>query len=137
MAAVSAAILCDFAQVREGLLFVNSGGITRAFAEQVPAPLNMMLGLIVELGPAEAEAAHELVVTVKHVESAGVLARLVGGLQARDAVRFPGEGLYVPLALDLRAVAVTSYGAHDVQTEVDGNVGPTLTCYFVDHPVHR
>lgn len=74
MAAVSAAILCDFAQVREGLLFVNSGGITRAFAEQLPAPLNMMLGLIVERGPAEAEAAHELVVTVKHVESAGVLA---------------------------------------------------------------
>jgi glutamate-5-semialdehyde dehydrogenase len=38
---VTTAMLADFAQVREGLLFVSSGGITRCYREQLPAPLGV------------------------------------------------------------------------------------------------
>ena len=40
---VTTAMLSDFAQVREGLLFVSSGGITRCYREQLPAPLGVHL----------------------------------------------------------------------------------------------
>ena len=36
-AQLKALVLCDFAQVREGLLFVQSGGLTRLVAPKFPA----------------------------------------------------------------------------------------------------
>jgi hypothetical protein len=133
LANISAAILCDFAQVRENLLFVSSGGLTRIFAPKVPAPFNMMLGLIFEIGPDEVAAAHEFTVVIKHIETAKDVARIVGGFQV-DGQPFPGEGLYAPMALDFRTVSVPEFGALDVHTEIDGNVGPQLTCYVIEVP---
>ena len=44
---VSVAAICDFAQVREGLLSVISAGINRLWRPQYPAPMGAMLALIV------------------------------------------------------------------------------------------
>ena len=35
------ALLSDHASVRDGLLFVVAGGITRVWRSQLPAPLNL------------------------------------------------------------------------------------------------
>ena len=43
---IRVATLCDFAQVREGLLFVSSAGITRVYRESFPAPIGVMLALV-------------------------------------------------------------------------------------------
>ena len=61
---VTTAMLADFAQVREGLLFVSSGGITRCYREQLPAPLGVHLAIVLELDRLEAERPHEVRVVV-------------------------------------------------------------------------
>ena len=128
MAAISSALLCDFAQVREGLLFVLSGGITRVYRADLPGTLGVKAAVVVEIGFAEVERVHQLVVSVKHAGTAQELGRLTTGFQAAGVLE-PGESLYVPLVVDLAAVPVRDYGAHDVQVSVDGAVPAQLTIY--------
>ncbi len=104
------------------------------FSPKLPTNFSLHLALIIELGPDETEQAHELKVVAKHNDTAADVGRIVGGFQAGSANREPGEGLYVPLVLDLRPITVEHLGAHDVHTEVDGQIGPRLTCYFVEPP---
>ena len=42
-------LLCDFAQVREGLLFVSSGGISRVVQGTYPANPRLHLAMVVHL----------------------------------------------------------------------------------------
>lgn len=51
---LASAILCDFAQVREGLLFVSGGGITRIWRETFPAAAGVSLALVFEAHPTHA-----------------------------------------------------------------------------------
>lgn len=51
---IRVATICDFAQVREGLLSVLSAGVTRVWQTQYPAPLGVMVALIFELAPGSA-----------------------------------------------------------------------------------
>lgn len=134
MARIHSAILCDFAQVREGLLFISSGGITRAYREEVPAALSMALAVVLEISCDELELAHEINFSVKHPESAETVASAVGGLQVGDAATNPGENLYVPFVADLRQLVVPAFGAYDVQTAADGNPGPDITFYVTKRP---
>jgi hypothetical protein len=133
LASISAAILCDFAQVREGLLFVVSGGITRRYSAELPAPLGMMLGLLVEIPAQELAQVHDIEIIVKRTDTAEDLARMVAGVQAEGETQ-PGESLMVPAAVDLRGVAVQVYGSHDVRVTIDGDVGTFLTIYVLDKP---
>jgi hypothetical protein len=134
LARIHSAILCDFAQVREGLLFISSGGITRAFREDVPAPLGMALAIVVEIACDELELAHEINVSIKHPESAQVIAGAVGGLQVNEAATNPGENLYVPFVAALQGVVVPAFGAYDVHTAADGKPGPDITFYVAKRP---
>lgn len=132
MASISTAILCDYAQVRGNLLYLMSGGITRILTPKTPAPFNTVLALVIEVGPDELDQAHEVTVVIKHTATATDIVRFVGGFQSSEGETFPGEGLHVPLALDFRAAAVPEFGAYDIHTEVDGNIGPHLTCYVIE-----
>src|SRR6056297_1731064 len=60
-ARLDALILCDFAQVRDGLLFVQSGGLTRLRAGRLPATFRCHVATLVYLPPDEAAAAHHVV----------------------------------------------------------------------------
>ena len=61
---VSSLLLCDFAQIREGLLFVVSGGVSRVYRSGVPARLGLHLAMVVDMTAEEAGAAHDLAVQV-------------------------------------------------------------------------
>lgn len=135
MAAISSVLLCDFAQVREGLLFVLSGGITRVYRPKLPGNLGVKAAVVVEIGFAEVGRAHQLVVSVKHAGTAQEMGRLTSGFKAGGALE-PGESLYVPIVVDLAAVPVKEYGAHDVQVAIDGAVPAQLTIY-VSAQKHR
>lgn len=126
-ARVSSAILCDFAQVREGLLIVASGAVTRLWVPELPRPMGIMLAAVIEVG--YEEIVHELVVSVKEVAKADTVVRMAGGMQANARDLEPGENLYVPIAIDMRGVSVSSYGAHDVHVSVDGQAGQMITFY--------
>lgn len=134
MASVSSAILCDFAQVREGLLMVASGGITRMYRPALPAPMLVMVAAIVEVEHHEIDRSHQLVLSVTQVETAETIVRMTVGLQAASQDLEPGESLSVPVTIDLRSVVLPAYGAFDVKVAVDGEVGRLLTCYVRTPP---
>lgn len=126
-------ILCDFAQVRDGLLFLSSGGITRLWREQLPAPMQVYLALIVELDSFEAESPHEVRVNAVDED---------GGTVVEAALTFkaepppPGEPASVPIVLDLREARVERYGNHEVRVQLDGNPARTLS-FAVQPPPQR
>jgi hypothetical protein len=118
---ISSLVVCDFAQVREGLLTICSGGITRVAVPEVPAPLGVMLAALLELGPGDMGPIHEVTWRVSHVEVAATVANGLGAVQVTQAPGHePGEPVQIPLLVDLRHVAVSSLGQHDIKVTVDG-----------------
>lgn len=114
-------ILCDFAQVRDGLLFVQSGGLTRLVAPMFPAQFACHVATLVWLPPHEAGAAHEMVMKVKSASTAKLTATVKVALHETSppsGLR-PGEGRQVPIVVPLGAVSFPEPGEYDLQVEVD------------------
>jgi len=128
---VTTALLCDFAQVREGLLFVSSGGITAAWRRSFPAPLGVFVALVVELDGIESQRPHELGVFVLNQDGDAV-AELKGGFQIGPEAPMTGGVVHVPFTFDLRMVGVASPGPHDLRVYVDGNHQRTLTMQVIE-----
>lgn len=78
MAKLGAFLLCDFAQVREGLLFVASGGITQVRSRTLP----LCAAVVVALAPDDLGQPMELRLVLKRVETAE---------RRRDHRRLPGR----------------------------------------------
>lgn len=111
---IRVATLCDFAQVREGLLTVASGGITRVWRSQFPAKLGIMLALIIETTAAEAIEPREIRIRVEN-EDGGRLAEAAGGFQLQTVPDHdPGEMLSLPLVLDFREVELPAAGRYQI-----------------------
>lgn len=129
-------MICDFAQVREGLLFVSSGGITRLTRATLPAPLRLSVAVVVEVPAYERNRTHEVRVTIVYADSAEQVGYGIIGFQPQEAeVADDGESLYVPLVLEIPPEAVTNnYGRHDVRVSVDGCEPRILTFYVLPPP---
>lgn len=131
--------LCDFAQIREGLLFVASGGITRLYRPELPAALGpLTLATIVEIAPTELDQPHELNVRVRHVDTATELFTVAGAMTAPAAGGGnyePGESATIPLAVPLPPNALLhQYGAYDLTASIDGGASARLTFYVKPVP---
>ena len=116
---VTSALLCDFAQVREGLLFVASAGITRLWRNDLPAPMGVMLAAVIELDPVESREPHHILVRV--VDEDGAEAGKAEGqfeLSATPEIQV-GERLLMPMPFDFRALALPRFGAYDMGIYID------------------
>ncbi len=138
-ATIMALTLCDFAQIREGLLFIASGGVTRLYRPELPAVLGpLTLATIVEIAPTELDKAHEIHVRIRHVESASELLTVTGAMTAPAAgggVYEPGESATIPLAVPLPPNApLHLYGAYDLSASIDGGASARLTFYVKPTP---
>lgn len=122
---VTTALLCDFAQVRDRVLFVVAGGVTRLWRQDVPAPMGVFLALVIEQDPVELRRAHELRVVVLG-QDGEQMAEVVGGFQVDAAEIEPGDMVAVPAAVDLRGVGLPAYGPYDCRVYVDGQHQRTL-----------
>lgn len=127
---VTTALLCDFAQVREGLLFVSSGGVTRLHREALPAPLGICFAVVVTLDRIELQRHHEFQVVVMDADGTQV-AEVLGGFHADPANLEIGEKQQIPLAIDLRMAGVGTYGPHSVSLYIDGNLSHEAAFYVV------
>lgn len=128
-AQLKALVLCDFAQVREGLLFVQSGGLTRLVARSFPAKFPCRVAALVYSPPDEASVAHSVVMKVKSASSATVLATINVALHETNppAGLAPGEGRLVPIVVPLESVAFPEPGEYDLQVEVDDQFAGDLS----------
>lgn len=131
--AITTAMLCDFAQVREGLLFVSSGGVTRCYRDELPAPMGVYLAVVLELDRIEAEQGHVVRVVVVD-EDGGEIAEISGEIQLGTPELFVNENVNLPIAFDLRNVPVERYGAIEARLYVDGELRRTLPLWVLQTP---
>jgi hypothetical protein len=117
---IDCALLCDSVTIREGLLHILGGGITRANREDFPAPLNLALALRIMVHPTEAEHTHELTVLLL-AEDGQRVAELGIRFGINDpAVLEPAEEASLPLALSLHTVGLPHEGPYSFELLIDG-----------------
>lgn len=133
MAHVRSALLCDFAQVREGLLFVSSGGITRIGAPEVGAPVQFSVACELEVLPFEVGETHTVEFKVTSAETSKEVwkATLTINTAANPEGLFPGESLHVPIAFRVGPFAVEQFGPHDLKVSIDNYETELLTFYVL------
>jgi hypothetical protein len=130
---ITTALLCDAATVREGLLHVLGGGLTRLWRAELPAPLGVTLALSVALGEGEFDVPHEVQIDISN--PAGYVARAMGGLQApRPSNLEPGERLLAPVVQPLGIIPTGSYGAHVLAISLDAGAASAELQFWVLHP---
>lgn len=136
VAELKSLILCDFAQIREGLLFVQSGGLTRLAAPTFPANFACHVATLVWLPPDEAGTAHEIVMKVKSAATATVMATVKVALHetATPPGLLPGEGRQVPLVVPLGAVSFPAPGEYDLQVDVDDDFAGDISFRVAERP---
>jgi hypothetical protein len=128
-AQLKALVLCDFAQIREGLLFIQSGGLTRLVAPRFPAKFPCRVAAQIYSPPDEAGDAHRVVMRVKAAATATVIATIDVALHetAPPPGLAPGEGRLVPIVVPLGGVTFPAPGEYDLQVDVDGQLAGDLS----------
>lgn len=128
------ALLCDFAQVRDSLLFVNGGGITRLWRTSYPAPMNVSLALVFEVHQMELPHPHQVSIRVMGPDGQQI-AFVEGAFNTSPSSSLEiGEHLVAPLALDLRNVALPVQGEYSIEIAVDGTHQETLQFWCQPRP---
>lgn len=123
-----AAHLCDYAEVREGLLTIVSAGITRLWPTELPGPMAIFIALQIELDAAERTLPHEIRVVVTSPSGVEV-AQINGGLQIQPNANVQydaDEGALVSIPLDLRRAGVAEFGWHSIAISVDDQLLDTM-----------
>ncbi len=130
---ITTLVLCDYAQVREGLLFVSSGGISRVKASSFPANLRVHLAAVVHLPPDTVSQPHRLNVKFKYPDAAAMIANVDVDIHL-DQVRgvYPGEGVNFPQVLDLSAIPFPRAGQVDIQVSIDDQIAGDLSVWLLD-----
>ncbi|MDA8267940.1 MAG: hypothetical protein M0013_06145 [Actinomycetota bacterium] len=129
---ITAAILCDFAEIREGLLFVMAGGVMRVVRPNLPGPLGLMVAGTAEIRPDQFDQIHSVTVIMKDPDAATDLARVTTALQPhRPPGLKEGEPLVVPFVVRIGAVMLHHHGAYDVHVGSDDEKPRVLSCYVV------
>ena len=116
---LTTALLCDHVQVREGLLFIVAGGITRLRRPSYPAALGAGLAVVIELEQMEAESPHQfaLVIVGEDGEEVG---RVEAEIQVGDREgAYAGENVQVPLGVDMSGASLPKAGAYELHVYVD------------------
>mgnify|MGYP003341152657 FL=1 len=127
--------LCDYSNVREGLLNITSGGITRiAVHHGFPAEIEAHLAMSVYVHPHRVGEAHSGRVALRYPDTAEDIARIDFEFNV-DAERNPGEGLNIPFALPLRAVTFPHPGQVDISVSLDDTPAGMLTFWVIDSSV--
>jgi hypothetical protein len=133
---VASAFLCDAATVREGLLHVLGGGITRLWREEVPAPMGVAVALLLEVDRSELGRPHQLEMVVMG-EDGGEVAKVQGGFQSPPNPHLEfGENALLPIQVPLHGAAVPTYGQYSMSVHIDNVMHARLT-FIVRHPSQK
>ena len=125
-------LLSDFAQVRERLLFVSSGGISRVVQTAYPAQPRIFLALVVHLPAGSLSGPHQVRIKLKYPEQAALIAQVDVTINL-DEVHgaHPGEGINMPQVIDLSPVVFARPGQVDVQVSIDDEPAGDLTFWMM------
>lgn len=125
-------LLCDFAQVRDGLLFVSSGGVSRVVQGAYPANPRLHLALVVHLPVGSLGGPHRVHVRLKYPDTAEVIADAELVVQLNTvAGAYPGEGINIPQVIDLLGIKFPRPGQVDVQVSIDDDPAGDLSFWML------
>lgn len=118
---VDSALLCDWASVREGLLHVLGGGLTRLWRSEFPAPLGAALAIRIVVHPTEADAHHDFKVLLL-AEDGEEVARLEGAFDPDGETKtdLPGEEVAANIALPMPNIGLPCQGHYSFEVLIDG-----------------
>jgi hypothetical protein len=117
---IDCALLCDAATVREGLLHILGGGVTRATRESFPAPLAMTLALRIMIHPTEAARPHELTMVLQAEDGERVVEMSVEfGLNEPGAIA-AGEEVSLPIPIPMPDLPLPQAGSYSFELLIDG-----------------
>lgn len=136
---VASAFLCDFASVRDNLLYVVAGGVTRMTRAEFPASMMVSLAVVLELHRMELDTPHEIRIRVQN-EDGGAVAEVQGAFQmGSESLGDLGvhERAYLPLALDLRPVPLPAPGWFSIEIAIDGTHHRSLNFRAVPPPSEK
>ncbi len=116
---VTCALLCDAATVREGLLHVLGGGVTRIWRTEVPTALGVDLALLLSMDQAEQDEPHNVRAVLYGPDVTSIME--VGGVvQYNGGARLePNEEHSIAMAFPFRDAVVNTYGRHVIDLTVD------------------
>lgn len=132
---IDAALLCDAATIREGLLHLLGGPITRVWRPKLPAPLGIAFAAILSMTPEELALPHEVAIMIRNEEH--VIARVMGAVQGGAgplANIEPGEMLLAPTAVALHDMGTDRYGRHTLSVSIDHGAAERDIHFWVLHP---
>jgi hypothetical protein len=128
-----AILLCDTATVREGLLHVLGGGLTRLWRPQLPAALNITVAGLVALEEHELDRPHEIHIAVNGPDGSRVLDAMGGFQIPRPPKLETGEKTLSPLLIPLPPQAGTNaWGKHIAEVILDGQQLGVLEFWVLD-----
>jgi len=117
---IDCALLCDAVTVREGLLHILGGGVTRANRPQFPSPLTMMLALRIMVHPTEAASEHECRVLLLSVDGEEVAAIAIGFGVTDPSALTPGEEASLPIPINVSNLPLPAAGPYSFEILIDG-----------------
>lgn len=118
---IDCALLCDAATVREGLLHILGGGITRLHRAEYPSALGTALAVRVMVHPTEADRSHQFETRLLSEDGEEVGSVQVNFEMSHPvAVLRPGEELSVALPLSLHGLGIPHPGAYSFELLIDG-----------------
>jgi hypothetical protein len=134
---VDCALLCDAVTVREGLLHILGGGITRLGRPTYPAPMAVSLALRILLHPSEAGQQHKvrLEIVTQDGEQVGQVDAAFQAERPAAGVLEPGEELAVAIPIPLGFFALPKPGSYVINILLNGMHQVSLPIRASDQPV--
>lgn len=129
---VSTALLCDSATIRENLLHVLGGGITRLYRAPYPAAIDIALALLLELEPGDEAQPNPIAVRIKAAGGDPLFAVTADVGVANFPVDTDGLPRFMPLVVILRG-ELPEPGLYRVELEV-GSTQPLLLPFRAELP---
>lgn len=129
---IRAAVLCDFATIRQGLLTIVSAGVSRVHSPMFPCPLGVHVALMLELSPDELGINHEVRVVLTSPTSAVKLAEVGASFEIGGPVS-AGEHSLLPLVFNMRFAPINAPGQYDLKV-IAGRETEVISIWYVDEP---
>jgi len=128
------ALLCDAVRVREQLLHILGGGVTRLYRYPFPAEMDVELAVFIALTSSEATVKHSLKIRIAGLDGQRI-SDIDGEFEMSPGEHsIAGEDLHMPLVVSLRKAPLPAPGSYSIAILVDNHEVRHLQFYAGAQP---